>query len=52
MSNNIILIDGGMGQELIHRSKVKPDGLWSAREMLDNYDLVVDLHRDFIKAGA
>ena len=52
MSNSIILIDGGMGQELIHRSKVKPDGLWSARVMLDNYDLVVDLHRDFIKAGA
>ena len=52
MSNNIILIDGGMGQELIHRSKIKPDGLWSARVMLDNYDLVVDLHRDFIKAGA
>ena len=52
MRNNIILIDGGMGQELIHRSKVKPDGLWSARVMLDNYDLVVDLHRDFIKAGA
>ena len=52
MSNNIILIDGGMGQELIHRSKVKPDGLWSARVMIDNYDLVVDLHKDFIKAGA
>ena len=52
MGNNLILIDGGMGQELIHRSKVKPDGLWSARVMLDNYNLVVDLHRDFIKAGA
>ena len=23
-------------EELIHRSKVKPDGLWSARVMLDN----------------
>ena len=52
MSNNIILIDGGMGQELIHRSKVKPDGLWSARVMMDNFELVVDLHKDFIKAGA
>ena len=52
MSNNIILIDGGMGQELIHRSKVNPDGLWSARVMIDNFDLVVDLHKDFIKAGA
>ena len=46
---NIFLIDGGMGQELVHRSKIKPDGLWSARIMLDNFQLVVDLHRDFIK---
>ena len=52
MSNKIILIDGGMGQELIHRSKVNPDGLWSARVMMDNFELVVDLHKDFIKAGA
>ena len=52
MNNNLILIDGGMGQELIHRSKKKPDGLWSARVMLDEYDLVVDLHKDFINAGA
>ena len=48
----LILIDGGMGQELIYRSKIKPDNLWSARVMLDNYNLVVDLHKDFIKAGA
>ena len=40
---NVLLIDGGMGQELIHRSKIKPDGLWGARVMLDNYELVVDL---------
>ena len=52
MNKNIILIDGGMGQELIHRSKIKPDGLWGARVMIDNFDLVVDLHRDFIEAGA
>ena len=48
----LILIDGGMGQELIYRSKIKPDDLWSARVMLDHYNLVVDLHKDFIKAGA
>ena len=52
MKNDLILIDGGMGQELIHRSKRKPDGLWSARVMLDEYDLVVNLHKDFINAGA
>ena len=37
---NVLLIDGGMGQELIYRSKIKPDGLWGARVMLDNYELV------------
>ena len=52
MNNNLTLIDEGMGQELIHRSKIKPDSLWSARVMLDKYDLVDDLHNDFIKAGA
>ena len=52
MKHNLTLIDGGMGQELIHRSKRKPDGLWSARVMLDEYDLVVNLHKDFINAGA
>ena len=49
---NITLIDGGMGQELIHRSKIKPDYLWSARVLIDDYQLVVDLHKDFIKSGA
>ena len=52
MVKKLFLIDGGMGQELIHRSKKKPDSLWSARVLLDEYDLVVELHKDFIKAGA
>ena len=52
MNRKITLIDGGMGQELIHRSKVKPDYLWSARVLLDHYGLVVDLHKDFINSGA
>ena len=52
MNRKITLIDGGMGQELIHRSKIKPDYLWSARVLLDHYGLVVDLHKDFINSGA
>ena len=52
LNNNITLLDGGMGQELIHRSSFKPDSLWSTRVLLDEYDLVVNLHKDFIKAGA
>tara|TARA_B110001450_G_scaffold237933_1_gene244584 strand:+ start:86 stop:1003 length:918 start_codon:yes stop_codon:yes gene_type:complete len=51
-NKNIIMLDGGMGQELIHRSKKKPDSLWSARVLMDEFDLVVNLHKDFINAGA
>ena len=47
------LLDGGMGQELVHRSVAdKTDNLWSARILMDEYDLVKDLHKDFIVAGA
>jgi len=49
---SIVLLDGGMGQELIHRSGKKPTPLWSTRVMLDNPELVETLHMDFIAAGA
>ena len=49
---NIILLDGGMGQELMKRSKSKPHPLWSAQVLLKEPDLVEKLHIDFIKAGA
>ena len=52
MHKSIILLDGGMGQELIRRSGLPPTPLWSARVMLDNPDMVEALHLDFIKAGA
>lgn len=52
MGKSIILLDGGMGQELVRRSGSIPTPLWSARVMLDRPDLVEELHIDFIKAGA
>lgn len=52
MDKSVILIDGGMGQELVRRSGKAPTPLWSARIMLDNPDLVEGLHIDFIQAGA
>lgn len=52
MGKSVILLDGGMGQELVRRSGVAPTPLWSARVMLDDPDLVEALHIDFIKAGA
>lgn len=49
---SVILTDGGMGQELVRRSKSEPTPLWSARVLIDEPDLVRDLHAEFIRAGA
>lgn len=48
----VILTDGGMGQELVRRSKSEPTPLWSARVLIDEPDLVRDLHVEFIRSGA
>ncbi|MEL6196740.1 MAG: homocysteine S-methyltransferase family protein [Pseudomonadota bacterium] len=47
-----VLLDGGMGQELIRRSSAPPSPLWSAKVMLDEPEIVAAVHRDFIAAGA
>lgn len=48
----ITLLDGGMGQELVHRAGDKPTPLWSTQVMVDHPGLVAEVHRDFAKAGA
>jgi len=50
--SDIILLDGGMGQELVHRSGQKPTPLWSTQVMLDNPGLVAKVHADYRAAGA
>jgi len=48
------ILDGGMGQELLHKG-LKPKGtLWSAHALIDEncHQLIVDTHLDFINAGA
>ncbi|MEO1708867.1 MAG: homocysteine S-methyltransferase family protein [Pseudomonadota bacterium] len=49
---NITLLDGGMGQELRKRSQLAPTQIWSAQTLMDEIDLVVDVHADFLRAGA
>ena len=49
---NIVLLDGGMGQELIRRSPDAVTSLWGAVVMRDHPQLVQGLHEDFIRAGA
>ena len=48
----ITLLDGGMGQELVHRAGDNPTPLWSTQVMIDRPGLVAEVHRDFANAGA
>ena len=52
MQKKIILLDGGMGQELIKNSKSNPHTLWSTYVMAEEPELVKKTHIDFIDAGA
>lgn len=47
-----ILLDGGMGQELVKRSHREPTPLWSTQVLLDQPELVEQVHLDYIRAGA
>lgn len=49
---DITLLDGGMGQELIHRAGDRPTPLWSTQVMVDHPGMVAEVHRDFAAAGA
>ena len=48
------ILDGGMGQELLHKGLEPKGTLWSASALIDeNYhQLIIDSHLDFINAGA
>jgi homocysteine S-methyltransferase len=48
----IVLLDGGLGQELVHRSGETPTNLWSTKVMFDHPGLVQGLHEDYFAAGA
>lgn len=48
----ITLLDGGMGQELFLRSGKPASPLFSAQAMMDDPEMVIQLHCDFIEAGA
>lgn len=50
--DRVILLDGGMGQELFDRGACSVTPLWSAQALFENPDMVGDLHIDFVHAGA
>ncbi|MBI1416983.1 MAG: homocysteine S-methyltransferase [Limimaricola sp.] len=48
----IVLLDGGLGQELVHRAGDLPTPLWSTQVMVDHPGMVGQLHADYFAAGA
>ena len=52
--NQIRILDGGMGQELLARGLDPQGTLWSAKALLDEkyHSIVENIHEDFIKAGS
>lgn len=49
---DITLLDGGMGQELVHRAGDKATPLWSTQVMIDHPGMVEAVHVDYFRAGA
>lgn len=50
--HRVILLDGGTGREIQERRPELAHGLWSAGVLVDEPDLVVAIHREYIDAGA
>ncbi len=48
----VTLLDGGLGQEISKRSQQKAHALWSVKVMMESPDIVEDVHRAFVDAGA
>lgn len=48
----IALLDGGLGQEINQRSPGDTHPLWSVKVMFDSPQVVLDVHAEFIQAGA
>jgi len=47
----MIILDGGMGQELVSRAGAATD-LWSMQALIDEPKLVRQVHDEYFKAGA
>ena len=53
MAGHTIIMDGGTGTEIPRRGvPIHPDLAWSANANITSPDLVRDIHRDYIHAGA
>ena len=51
-SHHPVILDGGLATELERRGADLSDRLWSARVLIDDPDLIREVHRDYFRAGA
>ena len=49
---NFKLLDGAMGSELMRRGLTLPEHIWSADANITNPDLVQQIHKEYVDAGA
>jgi S-methylmethionine-dependent homocysteine/selenocysteine methylase len=49
---HVVLLDGGLGRELARRGFDLPDAMWSGAALLVAPELVGEVHRAFLEAGA
>ncbi|WP_103028704.1 homocysteine S-methyltransferase family protein [Salinibacter altiplanensis] len=53
LSDSPVLLDGGLGRELIRRGMLGAEpSLWSANALTEAPDLVQEVHEDYLRAGA
>ncbi len=52
MAEKVILLDGGMGQEIVNRGGKGGYGEWATAALHEDPDLVRQIHADYIQAGA
>jgi homocysteine S-methyltransferase len=50
--SGVVILDGALATELERRGADLHDPLWSARLLLENPDLIRQVHRDYFDAGA
>jgi len=50
--SDVVVLDGGLATELEARGADLTDELLSARLLLDDPGLIVEVHRDYVDAGA
>lgn len=52
MTDKITLLDGSMGQEIVNRGGKSGYGEWALAALHEDPQMVLDIHTDYIKAGA